>query len=87
MLNNVCTVARPYLFLTLLPLSNSAGMSERLGRDTARTADPNCPKGYSIPFNVNVGNKLGWKEKEMGVVFQGGCYSDTGQALLCWRWW
>jgi len=32
----------------------------KLGGDTAGTADPNCPKGYSIPHDIMLGNiKLG----------------------------
>ncbi|KAK4828177.1 hypothetical protein QYF61_024426, partial [Mycteria americana] len=32
---------------------------KKLGGDTARTADPNWPKGYSIPYDVMLNKKLG----------------------------
>ena len=34
------------------PPASRLGVHEKLGGDTAGTADPNCPKGYSIPYDV-----------------------------------
>ena len=48
---------------------------KKLGEDTAGTAAPNWPKGYSIPYDVMLSMQLeevGWK---------GNCCSGTGWAL------
>lgn len=37
-------------------------MYRKLGEDTDRTADPNGPKGYSIPYNDMLNNKS-WEER------------------------
>ena len=34
-----------------------------MGRDTAKTADPNRPKGYPIPYEIMLSNK-NWRKKE-----------------------
>ena len=34
------------------PLTSRLGVGKILGGDTARTADPNWPKGYSMPYDV-----------------------------------
>jgi len=48
----------------LLPKANRVGMGKRLGGDRDRTADPNRPKGYPIPYDVTLSNKS--KEKGGG---------------------
>ncbi|KAK4828920.1 hypothetical protein QYF61_001541 [Mycteria americana] len=50
---------------------------KKLGGDTARTADPKWPKGYSIPYDVMLNKKTGgsWLGE------QGHC-SGTGWALI-----
>lgn len=34
-------------------------MHKKLGGDTARIADPNWPKGYSVPYDIMLNNKTG----------------------------
>lgn len=37
------------------------GMSKKLGGDAAWRAKPDCPKGYSMPYNVMLGKEIeGW---------------------------
>jgi len=38
------------------PPGSRLGVQKKLGGDTVRTADPNQPKGYSIPHNVMLSN-------------------------------
>jgi len=38
----------------------------KLGGDTAGTADPNWPKGYSMPYDVMLSNKKLGEEKGRG---------------------
>jgi len=51
---------------------------KKLGEDTARTAGPNWPEGYPIPYDVTLNNKTG------GNWLRGSdnC-SGTGWALVC----
>jgi len=44
-------------------LVRSLGMCRKLGGDTARTADPNWPKGYSITHSIMLSNKTGGKSR------------------------
>jgi len=39
------------------PSINRLEMREKLAGDTARTADPNFPKGYSISYGIMLSNK------------------------------
>jgi len=41
-------------------------MHKELGRDTARTADPDLPKGYSILYGIMVNIKKWGKEEKKG---------------------
>ena len=43
-------------------------MSKELRGDTAGIADPNWPKGYSVPYDVRLSNKSWGKKKEGGDV-------------------
>ncbi|KAK4832950.1 hypothetical protein QYF61_026606 [Mycteria americana] len=50
----------------------SAKVHKKRGGCTARTADPNCPKGYSIPYNVMLsietgGSQLGGSDRCSGM--------------------
>lgn len=49
---------RPPLFLTLHCQASRLMVHETLGEDTAGTADPNLPKGYSVPYDVMFSNKI-----------------------------
>ncbi|KAK4811369.1 hypothetical protein QYF61_027598 [Mycteria americana] len=40
--------------------------AQEMGGGTARTADPNWPKGYSILYDVMLSNKS-WAKKEQGL--------------------
>ena len=42
-----------------IPPVRRLGVHKKLGGDTAGTADPNWPKGYSIPYDVMLNIKLG----------------------------
>jgi len=59
LLSSACTGSRPSLFLTLLPQQSRVGLGKRVGGHTARTADLNRLKKYSIPHHVMIGNKTG----------------------------
>ncbi|KAK4819224.1 hypothetical protein QYF61_027054 [Mycteria americana] len=57
---------------------------KKLGGGTARTADPNCPKGYSIPYGVMLsietgGSWLGGRGRCLGM----GWASVSGWSLQC----
>ena len=47
LLSSAYTESRPFLLPT--PPASRLGVHKELGGDTAGTADPNCPKGHSIP--------------------------------------
>lgn len=44
--------------LTALPVKR-LGEHKKLRGDRTRTAGPNWPKGYSIPYSIMVNNKIG----------------------------
>jgi len=48
-MSSAYTASKPFLFITLPLPESRLGLGNRLGGDTARMADPNWPKGYSIP--------------------------------------
>ena len=50
LLSSAYTKSRPFLLLT--PPARRLGVHKKLGGDTAGTADPNCPKGYSRPYDI-----------------------------------
>ena len=56
---------------------------KKLGGDTARTADPNWPTGYSIPWDVP--SSIGTGEWGQGIAARGlsGCRSAGGEQLPC----
>lgn len=39
---------------------------KELGRDVARTGDPNQPKEYSIPYDIVISNKTGGRSLRAG---------------------
>lgn len=43
---------RPSVFPTLPSPASRLGVDKRFGGDAARTADPDCPVGYSTPHNI-----------------------------------
>jgi len=43
---------------TVLPMRGAEGVQE-VGEGRTRTADSNCPKGYTIPHGVMQKNKMG----------------------------
>lgn len=53
----------------LPPTVSRLGVGNRLGVYTARTADPNCPNRYWMPYNIVLSNKTG-----EGVFFFQGSY-------------
>ena len=42
-------------------------MGKKFGGGTAGTADPNWPKGYSMPYNIMPSNKTGLEEEGVGA--------------------
>ena len=50
----------------IAPLTSRLGVGKILGGDIARTADPNWPKGYSIPYDICSEIKAKRKEEEIG---------------------
>ena len=57
---------------------------KKLAQDTARTADPNWPTGYSIPWDVTSSIGTGGNGGR-GIAAQGltGCRSVDGEQLHC----
>ena len=51
-------------------------MHKKLGGDTSGTADPNCPKGYSMPYDVMLSNKSWGKEGGRGGCSELWCLSS-----------
>ena len=67
------------------------GVHKKLGGDTARTADPNWPKGYSMPYGVMLSNINLGEEEGRGGCLESWCLSSQvtithDGALLSWRW-
>lgn len=70
------------LYLQHPPLTSGLRVGEILGQDTARTADPNYPKGYSVRYDICTATKAKKKERQgwggkafvMTFVFQSNCY-------------
>ena len=63
------------------PPASRLRVGKRLGRDTARTADPNQPKRYSIPHNIMLSNNTwGWEGEES---FQSNCCSQRVSLAWC----
>jgi len=65
-------------------------MQQKLGGDTAGTADPSRPKEYSIPYDIMLSNKTVGKEEERGNLWSYGILSSQitvacDGALLSWR--
>ena len=66
-------------------------MGKKQGEDTAATAEPSSPKGYSTPRDVVLSNESWGKEEE-----EGGCSArwrlssqataTCDGALVYWRW-
>ena len=87
LLSSAFTESRPFLPLTTSPASR-LGAHKKLGGDTAGTADPNWPKGYSIPYDVAQHIKLGEEEGRGGCsewwhfVFPGNRYVWRSPAFL-----
>jgi len=48
---------------TFPPSPSRLGVGRILGGDMVRTADPNCPKGYSIPYGICSAMKAKRKEE------------------------
>jgi len=51
MFSGVAKHPRTFQLLMLAPRVRRRGVQVKLGADTARTADPNWPKGHSIPYD------------------------------------
>lgn len=66
LLNNTYAASRPFLLLMLPCQQRRLGLHKKLGGHTARTADPNLPKSYSIPSHVMLSNKICGKEGGRG---------------------
>lgn len=66
-----------FCFLLCPPLRRLGGQEAGRGHSQGRQ---NWPSSYSIPYSINLSNKLRW-----GAVFWGGCCLDTGWVLVCWH--
>jgi len=44
----------------------------KLGRDTARTAEPNWPEGYSVPYEVVLSMETGAAGRGAAIAARGG---------------
>lgn len=65
----VLTQSQILLWPLCSPASEGLSMHKELGRDTARTADPDLPKGYSILYGIMVNIKNWGKEEKKGWTF------------------
>lgn len=65
------------------PPASRLGAHEKLGGGTATTADPNCPKAYSIPYDAVLGKKSWGKEGGRGDVWSyGGCLPKSPLRMM-----
>ena len=73
------------------PPARRLGVHKKLGRDTAGTADPTWPKGYSIPYGSCSVYKAGGRRRKGGGIF-GVMVFIFPSNLMCdgaplsWRW-
>jgi len=92
LLSSAYTESRPFLLLTLPRQQVSWGGHKKLGGDTAGTADPNWPKGYSIPYDITLCKiKLREGGGSGGHTWSDGVFSSQvtircDAALHSWRW-
>lgn len=59
---------------------------KRLGGETHGTADPNWPKGYSVPYSIMLGNICGMLG-EFGLSKVALAQGVTGHWSAGGRWW
>lgn len=71
LMGSTCTEPRAFLLLTPLHQRGGWGCSRGWG-DTARTAEPNWPKGHSIPYGVMLSKKNWGKVKKRGNIWNYG---------------
>ena len=64
---------KAFYFSHAAPPVSQLGVHKKLGGDTAGTADPNRPKGYSRPYDVTISNKTWGKEAGRAEVNYGVC--------------
>lgn len=64
-----------------IPASSRLGMHESLRCDTARTADSNWPKEYSVLRNMMIINKKWGKKKQGSLLWGCGCSGQAGHCL------
>lgn len=88
LLSSPYTVSRPFLLFTPLhwclftgiTTCKGPGVHKESGGDRDGTADPNCPKGYSIPYSIMLRIQVGGKRRKQGAfyvmvfVFPSPCY-------------
>ena len=87
----VLTQCQDLLFFTYYTTGSRLGMHKKLGRNTAGTADPDWPKGYSTPYDITLCNKNWGKEGGRWGCLQLWSLSSQvtvkyGGALLSWTW-
>jgi len=58
---------------TTLPASR-LGVHQKLGGDTAGTADPNCPKRFLIPYDALLSNDKKKEERGPNRIFYNHAY-------------
>lgn len=86
-----CTVSKLF-FLFFYP-ARRPGVRMRSEEHTDRTADPNWPKGNSVPYDDTFSNKSSWKGGRRpfvvrAFVFQSYSYTDWGPDFweITWQW-
>ncbi|KAK4827635.1 hypothetical protein QYF61_019845 [Mycteria americana] len=62
-------------------------VQEKLGGDTARTADPNWPKGYSIPYGVMLSIETGGVGQGAAIAARGWAGHQLAGGKLCFASW
>ena len=63
----VLTQSQGLFCLSHHPPASRLRVHKKLGGDTARTAEPNWPKGYSTPYDVML-SIYSWQKKKEGVM-------------------
>lgn len=71
---------KPTALQFLTPPVRRLGVNNRLGRDTAGTADPNWPKEYSILYGLLLNKKTG--ERQWPAAWRLGGHPSAGGEQL-----
>jgi len=63
LLSSAYTESKHFPASHTIPPVSRLGVHKKLAEDTAGSADPNWPKGYSIPYDIMLSIQSQWKKK------------------------